>query len=57
MPDQYTCAVCGETYNKTRDGSWSDEKAEEELQSNFGPIPLEECDIVCDSCYKRIMNQ
>jgi hypothetical protein len=49
MPEQYTCAMCGEIKNK----GWSDEEALAELDATFG-VPVEQCDIVCDSCYKRM---
>lgn len=49
MSDKYTCTACGETFNK----GWSDEKAKAELDETFG-MPVEECDLVCDGCYKKM---
>jgi hypothetical protein len=49
MPKQYTCAVCKETF----DQGWSEEEAEAELASTFG-VPKDECDIVCDDCYRKM---
>lgn len=49
MASTYKCSVCGETYDK----GWSDEEAEAELAENFG-VPKEDCDIVCDDCYKAM---
>lgn len=48
--DKYTCAVCGETYDK----GWSEEEAEEELAKNFDGVAKENCAIVCDHCFKRL---
>lgn len=45
----YKCALC----EKELEQGWSDEEAEIELASTFG-VPKEECDLVCDACYKRM---
>ena len=47
MPDEYTCAACGETFNK----GWTDEEAHAEADA-IG-FPQEEREIVCDDCYKK----
>ena len=50
--DTFICAKCGEEYIK----DWTDEEAEQEKNENFGEnIPLENCAIVCDDCYKKFM--
>lgn len=49
MSDKFTCAVCGETFDK----GWSDEEALAELDKTFG-VPVEECSAVCDSCYNKM---
>lgn len=49
MSNTYTCALCGGTFNK----GWSDEEAEAELASTFA-VPKDECDLVCDNCYKEM---
>lgn len=49
----YTCAMCRNEHEK----GWSDEEAEAELKENFGPVPVEECAIVCDACFKLILAQ
>ena len=46
---QFTCAVCKGVFEK----GWSDEKAEAELDQTFG-VPTDECDLVCDDCYKEM---
>lgn len=48
--EQFNCVMCKQTFNK----AWSDEEAEAEVKEVFGPIPLEECDVVCDDCYKKL---
>jgi DNA-directed RNA polymerase subunit RPC12/RpoP len=48
----YTCDECGGTFKR----DWSDEEALEESRILFGDIPEEERAIVCDMCYKRIMD-
>jgi hypothetical protein len=49
---EYECASCGVNLEK----GWSDSKAVEELEKNFGPgIATADCEIVCDDCYKIIM--
>lgn len=50
MSNQYTCTVCGNTYDK----GWSDEEAETERLENWPDLPKEECDIVCDDCFKKM---
>jgi DNA-directed RNA polymerase subunit RPC12/RpoP len=53
MAENYTCANCGGTFEKT----YSDEEAMAEMESNFSPeeIAAEGKAIVCDDCYKRFM--
>ena len=48
MSDTYKCAMCGGVFEK----GWTDEEAEQELQQNFQGITPDDCDIVCDDCYK-----
>lgn len=45
---KYTCAVCHITY----DAEWSDEEAIEELRDKFGAVNVENCELVCDDCFK-----
>ncbi len=42
----YTCAMCGGTYET----DWSDEEATAEAETHG--FVVEECDLVCDPCYK-----
>lgn len=49
-PNQYQCSVCGGIFDK----GWSDEQAVEELKKNFsGSGDPDDCDILCDDCYKK----
>lgn len=48
----YVCAVCQQTFEE----DWTEEEALAELQENFGNYTPEECDIVCDDCYKKILS-
>jgi len=50
--NEYKCASCGEIFEK----DWSDEEALEERNEVFGNVPDSECDLVCDDCYRKIMN-
>jgi len=46
----YTCAVCGETFQK----GWTDAEAWEEFDSTpeFIDVPHEQAMQICDDCYK-----
>ena len=48
--NEYRCAVCGGVYLK----GWSDSEAEDELSDVFPGISKDECDLVCDDCYKAM---
>jgi hypothetical protein len=47
----YTCAMSHQTFEK----EWTDEEALEELTRNFGLSTVEDCAIVCDDCYKKVV--
>lgn len=51
MSGTYQCAACGETFEK----GWSDEEAAAELEANFSGVATDDCDLVCDGCYQRLM--
>lgn len=48
--EQFKCAMCQQTFDK----AWTDEEAKAELDEVFGLYPIEECDIDCDDCYKKL---
>lgn len=45
----YTCANCGETHTS----EWTEEEARAEAATIFGDE--QDMDVVCDDCYKEIM--
>lgn len=51
--NEFTCYACSETFEK----GWSDEEAMAEFGSTFPSADLEECSVVCDDCYKKIMGE
>jgi hypothetical protein len=52
--NEFTCCVCGNTYEK----SWSDEEAKEEFSEVFkSEFNEENTAVVCDDCYKQMMNE
>lgn len=52
--DEYTCAYCGGEFIATR----NHDEVSAECKEYFGTTPDEtDCDIVCDDCWKRIVEQ
>jgi hypothetical protein len=52
MAEEYTCALCGETFEK----GWSDEEAHAETREKFlGFDPEKDCAVICDDCYQAFM--
>ena len=51
MSNTYVCSACKCKFEK----DWSDDEALKEKDKNFKNIAIEDCDIVCDDCYKKIM--
>lgn len=47
---KYTCAVCKGEF----ESNWTEEEANAEKERDFGAVPLDQCDVVCDECYKQI---
>ena len=47
--NEYQCAVCHEVFYK----GWTDEEATTELAETFA-VPVDECDLVCDDCFKEM---
>ncbi len=49
--NEYRCVKCGGVFEK----GWSDEEAEKELSDGIhGDIPVSDCAIVCDDCWKEM---
>jgi len=51
-PLEYTCGCCGGTFKS----DWSMEDAEKEKAELFPAVPRDQCGIVCDDCFQRIMS-
>lgn len=52
MSNTYTCSACRNEYEK----GWTDAEATEEVKTNFGEgFSKENCDVVCEDCYRKIM--
>ncbi len=47
----FECVVCGGVFEK----GWTEEEALSELSETFPGIPQDECSVVCDDCYKRMV--
>jgi hypothetical protein len=52
-PDEFQCEVCKGIFKK----DWSQAEALEELFTNFGKVNLDDCIIVCDDCYTKLMEE
>jgi len=50
MDNTYKCTACGGVFDK----GWTDEEAMQEKENNFGDIPMQDCDVVCDDCFKAL---
>jgi uncharacterized protein with PIN domain len=51
LPDNYyRCAECGGVFEK----ALTDEEAKAQLGQEFPGIPVDECSIMCDDCYKKM---
>ena len=53
MADEFTCAMCHQTFEK----EWPDEQADAECENLFaiknGSVSPD-CDVVCDDCWKTL---
>ena len=49
----YICAECKKEYSTT----WTDEEARLEYKEHFDEPPGEDAKIVCDDCYRKIMER
>lgn len=50
--NQYQCWKCKGVFEK----GWSDEEAEAERAANWPRFSQDDCDVVCDDCYKAFMS-
>jgi len=51
--ETYTCECCGVTFEK----GWSDEQMKIEFIENFPNTSDDDAAVVCDTCYKKIMDK
>lgn len=51
MTDTFICEECKKEFIK----EWSDDEAEIEFKTEFPDFPMENCAIVCEDCYHRLM--
>jgi hypothetical protein len=49
--DEYECAMCKKVFKK----GLTDADAEKEFETTFPNTKKEDCELVCDDCYKTIM--
>jgi DNA-directed RNA polymerase subunit RPC12/RpoP len=49
----YRCAHCGGIFEK----GWTDEEAMAEQKEDLPGVPLSECELVCDDCYKQFYEE
>ncbi len=48
----YTCSLCKQTH----ESEWTEAEALEEMKQNFGAaFKKDDCDVICDDCYKKFM--
>lgn len=50
-PNEYRCGVCQGIFTK----GWSDEEADCEGTELWPGVPKDECVLVCDECFNRIL--
>lgn len=48
-PNEYKCAICKEVFKK----GLTDSEAIVQLADEFPSMPVYQCDLVCDDCYKK----
>ena len=48
--NKYECAMCHGIFEK----GWTSKEALEEFNRDFPTVPIEETELICDSCYKLL---
>ena len=51
--NEFRCAMCGGVFEKGN----SDEEALEELNGNFPNIDIDDCELVCEDCYNKMIEE
>lgn len=49
MSNEFTCAVCGETYEKAH----TEEEAKEEFELLYPDEPFDEAELICEDCFQK----
>jgi hypothetical protein len=51
-PKSFTCCyICEVEFEP----AWTDEEAIAEKNALFGDVPMEDCEVVCDPCWRMVM--
>lgn len=50
--DEYECSCCRGVFKK----GWTDEEQQKEKDELFPDVALENCSIVCDDCFEKVMD-
>lgn len=50
---EYVCTICRVKFVS----EWTDEEAKEELKEKFGETNIQECEVVCEDCYNKLMEK
>lgn len=50
---EYVCAICRVKFVS----EWTDEEAKDELKEKFGETNIQECEVVCEDCYNKLMEK
>jgi 5-methylcytosine-specific restriction endonuclease McrA len=48
---KYICFHCGGTFT----ADWTEEEALEELKRDYPGVSQENCEVICDDCYKQFV--
>lgn len=48
--NKFKCCMCEGVFDK----AWSDAEAIAEKEERFGAVAIEDCNVVCDDCFKRL---
>ncbi len=46
--------MCEGVFNRLPDEEWSAEDQEKELKRDFGDVPEDDREVVCDDCYQKM---
>lgn len=55
--DEFTCAICGETFAKAWTKAWTDEEAAAERLEVWGSPHEPDDRVVCEDCWQRMRRE